>query len=191
MHHTIGINGPHAPRHDFHLGLAQLAIQRVKLPVDVADADVIQINQRQRPDARPGQRLDRPRAHPAQADHANMRAPDTVKPLRPIQAANASRSAFHSGPSAPFSTKNERILPSRDLPALYRWAQDRFLPTSPDVVLAMPLRRRRRHSYQPRAFALGSSPRARIPALKARLILPLPGSCHCGAQALDSVARIA
>jgi hypothetical protein len=35
----------------------------------------------------------------------------------------------------------------------------------------MPLRRRRRHSYQPRAFALGSSPQARFPALKARLIL--------------------
>ena len=37
----------------------------------------------------------------------------------------------------------------------------------------MPLRRRRRHSYQPRAIALGSSPQAPFPALKGRLILPL------------------
>src|ERR1039458_9109633 len=40
------------------------------------------------------------------------------------------------------------------------------------AVQGLPLRRRRRHSYQPRAFALGSSPQARFPALKARLILP-------------------
>jgi hypothetical protein len=53
-----------------------------------------------------------------------------------------------------------------------QWPQKRFLPSRPDVVLVMPLRRRRRHSYQPRAIALGSSPQALFPALKARLILP-------------------
>jgi hypothetical protein len=51
-------------------------------------------------------------------------------------------------------------------------AHDGFLPSRPDAVLGMPPGRRRRHSYQPRAFALGSSPQTRFPALKARLILP-------------------
>jgi hypothetical protein len=51
-------------------------------------------------------------------------------------------------------------------------AQDGFLQSGPDVVPGMTLRRRRRHSYQPRAFALGSSPQAQLLALKARLILP-------------------
>jgi hypothetical protein len=53
-----------------------------------------------------------------------------------------------------------------------QWPQKGFLPSRPDLVLGMPLRRRRRHSYQPRAIGLGSSPQARFPALKARLILP-------------------
>ena len=51
-------------------------------------------------------------------------------------------------------------------------AQDRILPCRPEAALRTRLRRRRRHSYQPRANALGSLPERRSPALKARLILP-------------------
>jgi hypothetical protein len=53
-------------------------------------------------------------------------------------------------------------------------AQGRFLPGRFDAALGMLLRRRRRHSYQPRAVALGVSPERRFPALKARFI-PYPG----------------
>ena len=75
-----------------------------------------------------------------------------------------------------------------------RRAQDGFLPNRYDVVLGMPPTRRRRHSYQPRAFALGSSPRSRFPALKARLILPphqeQPPQCYVAGRWLALGKRV-
>jgi hypothetical protein len=52
---AIGIDCFHAGRHHFHFWFAQFAIQGMKLTIHVADADVVQINQRQLTDARSGQ----------------------------------------------------------------------------------------------------------------------------------------
>ena len=97
MHDAVGVNGPHAPRQDFDLGLAQLAVQRMELAVDVADADIVQIHQGQLANAGAGQGFDRPRADPAQANDANMGAPAPLKPFLPVTGGQCRRSAFHSG----------------------------------------------------------------------------------------------
>ena len=62
-------NGPNPFRHDFHLGPSHRGIQRMQLPVDVADAHVVEINQSQPTYARTGERFHHPRAHAAKADH--------------------------------------------------------------------------------------------------------------------------
>ena len=49
------------------------AVERRKLPVHIRHANLVEIDQRQRPDARAGQRLNRPRPHAAHADDTDMR----------------------------------------------------------------------------------------------------------------------
>ena len=62
-------NRPNSFRHDLHLGPSHRRIQRMQLPVDVADAHVVEIDQGQPTYARTGERFHHPRAHAAKADH--------------------------------------------------------------------------------------------------------------------------
>jgi hypothetical protein len=78
MHDALGIDGRDSPRQRFHLRLAQLAVQRVKLAIDVADAHVVQIDQAQPANAGTGQRFDSPGADTAQPNYTNVSVPDSV-----------------------------------------------------------------------------------------------------------------
>src|ERR1035441_2967858 len=64
MHIAVGINGSQAARQDLDLGLAELAVQRMELAVDVADANVIQIDESQLANAGHCQGFDLPGANP-------------------------------------------------------------------------------------------------------------------------------
>src|SRR5204862_3110492 len=100
MNKAIRIDGQDAPGHDFHLGLAQLTINSVKLAVDVADANVIQIHQRKLPNTRTRQRFHSPGSDTAQTDDANMSSPKSVQTRgsnKPANTAEARIIMIHSG----------------------------------------------------------------------------------------------
>ena len=69
FHPSLWGNGPNPFRHDFHLGPSHRGIQRMQLPVDVADAHVVEINQGESTYPRTGERFYHPGAHAANADH--------------------------------------------------------------------------------------------------------------------------
>jgi hypothetical protein len=81
-----------ASGHDFDLGPAEFAVEGVRLAVHVADADVIEVNQRQGADARAGERFDGPRTNAADSDHAD------VCPTQPLQTGRAKQSAHTTEP---------------------------------------------------------------------------------------------
>src|SRR4051794_1632067 len=66
------VDGPHTPLQHLNFGMTELPIQGVQLTVDVADADVVQVNQSQSTDPRARERFDGPRTHAAHAHHAHM-----------------------------------------------------------------------------------------------------------------------
>ena len=72
MQGAIRVDEGDARGHDFHLGLAKFPGHGVKLAVDVADADIVEVHERERANAAAGERFDRPRADTADADHTDM-----------------------------------------------------------------------------------------------------------------------
>src|ERR1035441_6547504 len=109
MHNAVGINGSPAERQDLDIRLAELAVQRMELAVDVADANVIQIDESQLANAGPRQGFDRPGANPAEANNAYMGAPTPLKPFLSEQAANAAEAPFIVVHDGQFSTKTGTI----------------------------------------------------------------------------------
>ena len=74
---AIRVDGANPMFHNLHFWFSQFGGQRMDLSVDVADADVIQVNEREFANAGPGQRLNRPRANAAESNHAYMRQPQS------------------------------------------------------------------------------------------------------------------
>src|SRR5690349_13618544 len=67
--------------------MAELAIQGVELPIDVADTDVVQVDHSQPAYARPRERFNSPRtdtAHPHDADMSLANPPGTVLAKEPL-----------------------------------------------------------------------------------------------------------
>ena len=79
--------------HRFHLGLPDGRLERVDLPIDVGLGDVVEVDQREAPDAAARQRLDRPGTDPADAGHDDVRranrrgARHAVEAFKPSEAA--------------------------------------------------------------------------------------------------------
>ena len=74
MNDTLRINCFDAARHHFDFRLSQFTIEGVKLSIDVADADIIEVNERQFTYARACQRLNCPRTDAPKPDNGYMRA---------------------------------------------------------------------------------------------------------------------
>jgi hypothetical protein len=91
---TIRIDGAHAFGHDFDLGLPKRAGERVKLAVGVADADIVEINQRELSDAGTSERLDAPRTHAADADDAHVGQSQSFRTRGAEQSPDAAESGF-------------------------------------------------------------------------------------------------
>src|SRR5262245_24556263 len=89
MHVAIRINGPRPLRHYFDLRFAYFSIQCVQLAVHIADANFVQIDESEFADAAPRERLRRPRANSTDADHAYMRAAQTLQTIRSVEALDA------------------------------------------------------------------------------------------------------
>ena len=86
----LGGNQAAALGQHIYFGLANRAIQRVELAVNVGDTHVVQIDQREFADARAGERLDRPATHAANPNHHHM---GTAKCLRRTLAVKAPNTA--------------------------------------------------------------------------------------------------
>jgi hypothetical protein len=80
-HAAAGIDGADAFGHDPDLGAAHGFGERVKLAVDVAGADLVQIHQRQGTQAGAGERFRRPGADTADADHADVGRAQLLQPV--------------------------------------------------------------------------------------------------------------
>jgi hypothetical protein len=91
---AVWIDRPHPPLQYLHLRLAQLAVQGVELPIDVADANVIQIDQRQATNAGTSQRLDGPRTNSAQANDTDMGLAYSPQASRAEQTPNTTKSSL-------------------------------------------------------------------------------------------------
>lgn len=76
---ALGINVADTLGHDFDFGPAYVCIQRMQLPIDIADTDFIKIDQCQLAKAGARERLDRPRSNAADTDDANVCGPQTLE----------------------------------------------------------------------------------------------------------------
>ncbi len=88
-HPAARVDLHHALRHGLHLGAAIGIAQRVDLAVGVGYRDMVEIDQRDTADRIARERLGRPAAHPADADHANAGRLQPRQARRAIQARHA------------------------------------------------------------------------------------------------------
>ena len=93
VNHQLRIDLQQALGHGVHLGHAQRVAQRMRLAVDIGRGDMVQINQRQLANRAARQRLGRPRADAAHANHADMRMAKARQRRLAIQPANAAKAA--------------------------------------------------------------------------------------------------
>ena len=91
------MNRANAFGHHFDLGFSKRAGQGVKLAVGVADADIVQVHERDPAHAGTRQRLDRPRTHAADADDADVRLAQPGRARRAVQADDAVEARFGLG----------------------------------------------------------------------------------------------
>ena len=108
---AVGMNRANAFGHHFDLGFAKRAGQGVKLAVGVADADIVQVHERDLSHARTRQRLDRPRTHAADADDADVRLPQPGCARRAVQVDDAVDARFGLGGG--LQVKVENAFPQR------------------------------------------------------------------------------
>ena len=73
VNHTVGIDGPDPFGHGFDFRPAQVSVEGRQLPVDVADANVVHIKERQLADSRASECFNGPGANAADADDTNVR----------------------------------------------------------------------------------------------------------------------
>src|SRR5690606_36522050 len=74
VQHAMRVDTPHPGGHCVYLGLPQRLGYRVQLPIDVGFGNMIQIDERQRPNSGTGQCLVAPRADTTYSCHRYMRA---------------------------------------------------------------------------------------------------------------------
>ena len=96
-HAANGIDGADAFGHHLDFCAANGFGERVKLAVDVAFANFVQVHQRQRADAGTHQRFRRPRAHAADTDDTDMRGPKPFKPASAVKPRDAVEAFFEIG----------------------------------------------------------------------------------------------
>ena len=72
MKRTVRVYGENPAGKHFDFGSAQLAIEGVDLAIDVADANIVHIDESQLADARAGERLYRPGANSAETYDADV-----------------------------------------------------------------------------------------------------------------------
>src|SRR5690606_41634118 len=72
--------------HTLSLHDALPIFDRGELAVDVGEADVIEIDERQPADAAPRERLDRPGPDATHSDHCNMRRVQPLERVAPVEA---------------------------------------------------------------------------------------------------------
>ena len=80
--------------HGRHLGLAKSGIERMGLTVDVRLGNMIEIDQRQMPNAAARERLDHPGPHAANANNTDRRRTQTRKRLVAIEASDTAEAAL-------------------------------------------------------------------------------------------------
>ena len=88
------IDQPDPRRHGLHLGLAERIFKRVDLAVDVGFGHMVEIDQAQMPHTTARQRLDHPRAHPANARHHHARLQQARQRGPAIQARHTAKTAL-------------------------------------------------------------------------------------------------
>jgi len=94
LHLALRVDCPDPTGNDFNLWFSKLSLNRVQLPVDVADAHIIQIHQSQLANAGSDERLDRPGANAPDPDHAHMSSSERPKSIDSEQAPDAAESGF-------------------------------------------------------------------------------------------------
>src|SRR4051794_4714965 len=94
MRHAIRIDRADPPRHHVNFRLAQLPVERVELPIDITNADIIEVNEGQLSYARPRQRSKGPGTAPAKPNHRHMRTAKPFEALRTVQPGKATESRF-------------------------------------------------------------------------------------------------
>ena len=95
----VGIDQAQALGHHLDLGLAERALHRVELAVDVRDADPIVVDEDHAADAAAHERLGRERADAADAEHGHGRAREPRDAVVAEQAGGAVEAAVEHGRS--------------------------------------------------------------------------------------------
>ncbi len=88
MHGTTGVDAAQPLGHHLDLGLADGAVERMQLTVGVADADIVQIEQRDFAHPGAGNRFRRPGADAAHTHDGHVRITQALHALQTIQAGN-------------------------------------------------------------------------------------------------------
>ncbi|MNN02797.1 hypothetical protein D3C81_1154670 [compost metagenome] len=88
MHDTVRIDRPDALGHGLDLGPTDIADVGMDLPVGVGHTDIVEIEQRDLAHPAARQRLGRPGADAADADHRHMGGRQTLETETAIQAGN-------------------------------------------------------------------------------------------------------
>ena len=86
--------------HDFDFGAAYVCRDCMKLTINIADADVVEINERETTHATARERFDRPRADAANPNDADMRRTQTRQPICTEKSADAAKAKIeiaHAG----------------------------------------------------------------------------------------------
>jgi hypothetical protein len=96
MNAAFRIDCQRATRHHLNFRFAILPRERVKLPIRIADANIVEIYKGQFANAGTNQRFDGPGSHTTDPDDANVRASQAFQALRRIQSGYPSESRLVS-----------------------------------------------------------------------------------------------
>ena len=83
---AVGIDRFHAKSQHVDFWFAKFAIQSVELAIGISDADVIEVDECEFPNARAGKRFNGPGTDAAKTDNADVGARDSFQAFRRIQA---------------------------------------------------------------------------------------------------------
>ncbi|MNN03674.1 hypothetical protein D3C81_1163730 [compost metagenome] len=89
MHRAVRVDPAQALGHHFDLGFADGAVQRVQLAVGVADANIVEVEQRNLAHAATSHGFRRPRTNATDADDRHMGRAQAFKPFDAIQTGDA------------------------------------------------------------------------------------------------------
>ena len=81
MNGTFGVDGFDPLRHGFDFWFSNFSIEGMELAIHIADADFVQIDQRDGAKTGASQRFNRPGTHATNADDADMRLTKTLQTL--------------------------------------------------------------------------------------------------------------